>query len=279
MVFQSPSHRGGSAPESALHQGRVRRVSIPFSSGRYRSLDHMYSGDFCVRGFNPLLIGAGALQELSQFLHALHLFQSPSHRGGSAPPERNCRASRERCEVSIPFSSGRERSQTKIYPIARHSFCFNPLLIGAGALRDDSDGAVNRLRFNPLLIGAGALHDVLNRHFLVVRFNPLLIGAGALPFLKPALCQQPFRVYFSRTSQSNAFLSPQPSPPRPPPNHPNSHRSNHIHRFRAPPPSPTQFSQSPQTAENKPTTRKTAGPPPLPPSPSPWSSRRTSRTA
>jgi hypothetical protein len=79
-------------------------------------------------------------------------------------------------------------------------------------------------------------------------------------------------------SQSNAFLSPQPSPARPPPNHPNSHRPKHIHQFRAPPPSPTQFSQSPQTIENKATTRKTADPPPLPPFPSPWSSRRTSRT-
>src|SRR5208283_2968986 len=106
---------------------------------------------------------------------------------------------------------------------------------------------------------------------------PFSSGRERSPFSKLALTTQPFRVYFSRTRQSNAFLSPQPSPARPPPNHPNSHPSNYIRRFRAPTPSPAHFSQSPQTIENKPITRRTAGPPPLPPSPSPWSSHCTSR--
>ena len=210
-MFQSPSHRGGSAPTGCC----------------FRCGGSWY-------GFNPLLIGAGALPSIGYL---------PSH---------CCR------RVSIPFSSGRERSHHRGVPVLRFNRRYVSIPFSSG--RERSQCRVNRYP-------AGDFVSI-----------PFSSGRERSPFLKPALCQQPFRVYFSRMSQSNAFLSPQPSPARPPPSHPNSHRSNHIHRFRAPPPSPTQFSQSPQTIENKPTTRKTAGPPPLPPFPSPWSSRRTSRT-
>ena len=84
MPFQSPSHRGGSAP-------LISMVSI----------------------------------------RKARLFQSPSHRGGSAPL------------MSIYLATEQES--------------FNPLLIGAGALPSCWRGFRPKYRFNPLLIGAGAL--------------------------------------------------------------------------------------------------------------------------
>src|ERR1017187_3035364 len=84
--FQSPSHRGGSAPRSIGYGDAIRvLVSIPFSSGREGS----------PRDFVAVLGDFG--------------FQSPSHRGGSAP-HRYFTGPPRRASVSIPFSSGRERS-------------------------------------------------------------------------------------------------------------------------------------------------------------------------
>src|ERR1035438_4636563 len=150
---------------------------------------YIFGGGCTTLCFNPLLIGAGALRAIPHGRHA---------RNG----------------------------------------CFNPLLIGAGALPNitiqnltidmfqspsDRGGSAPKISsgcdtdtlspgFNPLLIGAGALPGPprqLRRRDR--RFNPLLIGAGALPFLKFALATQQHRVYFSRTPQSNAFLSPRRS--------------------------------------------------------------------
>src|ERR1017187_10537724 len=87
-MFQSPSHRGGSAPAPC---------KLPRQPTSH-----------C---FNPLLIGAGALP----------LRRLRTQRADDPP-------------VSIPFSSGRERSRGDVFfhqpPVER----FNPLLIGAGAL-------------------------------------------------------------------------------------------------------------------------------------------------
>jgi len=88
-MFQSPSHRGGSAPLDPRRFSRPR--AAPFQSPSHRG------GSAPNNGF------------ASFFLIWPLRFQSPSHRGGSAPGQ-----SRRR-----PW--GGERS-------------FNPLLIGAGAL-------------------------------------------------------------------------------------------------------------------------------------------------
>ena len=173
-TFQSPSHRGGSAPGSEI-DGRTAE-------------------DYC---FNPLLIGAGALPGQQALGSAGEVvFQSPSHRGGSAPSE-----------IMVATHNGCP--------------CFNPLLIGAGALPSapPHGGANGRGCFNPLLIGAGALpRRLLDLGAQLARafqspshrggsapcwqglpqlegsllcFNPLLIGAGALPELSKNCPKEP----------------------------------------------------------------------------------------
>ena len=140
--FQSPSHRGGSAPLATaivpakslfvsipFSSGRERsrrvvldlsayeiRVSIPFSSGRERSLPQRDLGERC--GSN-VSIPFSSGRERSEFGRALVergwniLFQSPSHRGGSAPFLSMVKVARPTTAVSIPFSSGRERSPSQ----------------------------------------------------------------------------------------------------------------------------------------------------------------------
>ena len=136
--FQSPSYRGGSTPLAVVARLFVWIcVSIPFLSGREHSLNPQFiraekiilfqspsyrggstpmpSSRFCVTGrsgfnplligagalptesrpdycalphrFNPLLIGAGALPYSAEILGSLIgvAFQSPSYRGGSTP--------------------------------------------------------------------------------------------------------------------------------------------------------------------------------------------------
>ena len=111
-VFQSPSHRGGSA--AVLQRFRHRAtllVSIPFSSGRQR----------CQEGWC--------------FSHKHNRpFQSPSHRGGSAAVSVSRISNTKRPIVSIPFSSGRQRCQGVLQAKQAAKTRFNPLLIGAAAL-------------------------------------------------------------------------------------------------------------------------------------------------
>ena len=116
-VFQSPSHRGGSAPVAECDRDGVPfRVSIPFSSGRERSLPQRDLGERC--GSN-VSIPFSSGRERSEFGRALVergwniLFQSPSHRGGSAPFLSMVKVARPTTAVSIPFSSGRERSPSQ----------------------------------------------------------------------------------------------------------------------------------------------------------------------
>ena len=135
--FQSPSHRGGSAPLVRADEAGIRqRVSIPFSSGRERSQGMMLTALFSLAS----------------------AFQSPSHRGGSAPFH-SYGSSGRRHRVSIPFSSGRERSPLSTRMSANWLRTFqSPSHRGGSAPRKSSFRvSTTRLRFNPLLIGAGAL--------------------------------------------------------------------------------------------------------------------------
>ena len=96
VAFQSPSYRGGSTPTP----------SACFTARR-------------LLGFNPLLIGAGALP-LTSFSGVQVLIN-----------------------VSIPFLSGREHSHSISIRRSRGHSCFNPLLIGAGALPQLMLGSVD----------------------------------------------------------------------------------------------------------------------------------------
>src|ERR1035437_3077128 len=140
VAFQSPSHRGGSAARAIgrppyLSCGKVSipfssgwqrcpeyrhmlahtmdSVSIPFSSGWQRCRCHLRAGSrihvlfqspshrggsaamsestcimvSCLLSFNPLLIGVAALPRKEILAGEIPaMFQSPSHRGGSAAP-------------------------------------------------------------------------------------------------------------------------------------------------------------------------------------------------
>ena len=174
-LFQSPSHRGGSAPTDSqgLRMKQKRRFQSPSHRGGSAPAAFTCSGEPGT-GFNPLLIGAGALprvrecqmplraqdtvsipfssgRERSRSIFALAIiiamFQSPSHRGGSAPllcqidgvvdvdipfqspshrggsaPHRRAERGRGVSGVSIPFSSGRERSQVQVrYPCSHQN--------------------------------------------------------------------------------------------------------------------------------------------------------------
>src|ERR1019366_8904489 len=64
------------------------------------------------QSFNPLLVGAGGLPPQNASPSPIKLFQAPSCRGGSAPTEEEYLMITVRFGFQSPFLSGRERSLT-----------------------------------------------------------------------------------------------------------------------------------------------------------------------
>src|ERR1035437_926011 len=132
--------------------------------------------------FNPLLIGAGGVPRMGQHRRGCSrnvsipllsgrersrsikwhrrpqsTFQSPSYRGGSAPPAK-LGEWREYRLGSIPFLSGRGGSLEWVSIVVAVAGMFQSPSYRGGSAPEALNGIGDRSqRFNPLLIGAGAL--------------------------------------------------------------------------------------------------------------------------
>ena len=160
--FQSPSHRGGSA---ASESGPGRRVLFLFQSPSHRGGSAAGIGVFFfTRMYNtfesPSHRGGSAAQPLRAPGTRDLQFQSPSHRGGSAALTARMPGPSLSNSVSIPFSSGWQRCR---------GMMVNPMQPALQVSIPSSSGwqrcpcgrgtrpRAYRVGFNPLLIGVAAL--------------------------------------------------------------------------------------------------------------------------